>query len=120
MSVPGSGRLSPSHDLTQSGATGLSAGRIECLPYLGGMDRFCNSQSEYSNDRRISYRAYEMRPERSQYPRQALAIMRYGQVSVTTIDPRMRSLASWIARSVSIGKVPEQSLDCVPLFSSAS
>src|SRR5712664_1971921 len=79
--VEKSGRLSPSHDLTQGGTARLAPYGVERLRHLGRVDRLGDCQSEYRNDRWIGYLADELRPEGSQYVRQGLAIMRHGKVS---------------------------------------
>src|ERR1700685_1836687 len=54
-----SGRLSPSHDLTERGTTRLAAYRVERLRRLGRVDRLADRQSEHRDDRWISYLADE-------------------------------------------------------------
>src|SRR5215470_10605160 len=76
-----SGRSGLPHDVTQGGTARLAPCGIERLRRLGCMGRLRNRQSEYGDDRWIADFSDELRPERSEQVREALAVMRYGQVS---------------------------------------
>jgi hypothetical protein len=81
MAIEKSGRLGPGHDLTQSGTARLATYGVKRLRHLGRVHRLGDRQSEYRDDRRVGYLSDEPRPERSQYAREGLAIVRHGQVS---------------------------------------
>src|SRR5690242_15177866 len=67
-------RLSPAHDCTQDGASGLPSYRVDRAGNFGRPDRFADGEPEYRDHSGLAYLLDELGSERSQCLRERLPI----------------------------------------------